>query len=376
MDATAIPADRRGVGRYVDAVAPALLSEGIDLVIAAQARDAEVFSSVAPGAEVVAVKGIEPRPARLVWEQTLLPRLARTVRADVLHSPHYTMPQASPIPVVVTVHDATFFSLPELHSQVKVRFFRAAIRSAIRRAQGIVVPSVATRDEVIRYVGGDPSQFHVAYHGVDAETFHPVSDAERARVRAALGIADAPYVAFLGTLEPRKNIPALIAAWSQVAPRHVPAPALLLAGGRGWDDRIEAALDQVPEHLTAKALGYLPIGDLAAFLGDADVVAYPSLGEGFGLPVLEAMACGAAVLTTRELALPEVGGSAVEYCSPDVEAMASQLDGLLSDEARRAELSAAARERAATFTWSRCAQDHVRAFQAAVGARDDRSDEA
>ena len=367
LDATAIPADRGGVGRYVDALLPALVAEGIDLVVACQSRDAVRTAALVPEAEVVAAPArIAARPARMAWEQIELPSLARRTRADVLLSPHYTMPQMTAVPVVVTVHDATFFSHPGLHSPVKARFFRAAIRGAVRRAAALVVPSVATRDEVVRFVGGDAERFHVAYHGVDTGLFHPVGADEVGRVRASLGLDDREYVAFLGTIEPRKNTPALVRGWVAAVQDRAEPPTLVLAGGRGWDIEIDEAAARVPEHLSLLRPGYLPLEDLAGFLSGAQVLAYPSLGEGFGLPVLEAMACGAAVLTTRELSLPEVGGDAVAYCATTDASISDALGSLLDDPARRADLSSRAVQRAAGFTWTSAARAHVGAFEAAL----------
>lgn len=367
VDATAVPADRGGVGRYVDALLPALARAGVDLVVATQAHDAALVGALVPQAEVVAVPGgVRRRPTRMAWEQTGLPVLARRTRADVLHSPHYTMPLAPGLPVCVTLHDATFFSHPELHSPLKARFFRAATRWAVRHAASLVAPSHATAGEVARYAGGRAQDVVVAYHGVDAEVFHPVPATEQARVRATLGIGDREYVAFLGTLEPRKNVPALVRAWVRVCADRDEPPALVLAGGPGWDTDVDPTLASVPAGLTAVRAGYLPFDDLAGFLAGARVVAYPSLGEGFGLPVLEAMACGAAVLTTRELSLPEVGGDAVAYCGTDVTSLAGALADLLDDPQRSARLASAARTRAAGFTWDAAARQHVVAYERAV----------
>lgn len=371
VDATAIPADRGGVGRYVDELVAALGRQGVDLVVAVQARDVAGMSARSPGARVVpAARRTLGRAARLAWEQVRLPGLLRRERADVLLSPHYTMPVRAGVPVVVTLHDATFFSHPQVHSGLKGRFFRTATRVAVRRAAALVVPSAATRDEVLRHVGGDPARFHVAHHGVDTARFHPVPPQEVVRVRAALGLGDRPYVAFLGTLEPRKNVPALVRGWVEASRDRSQPPALLLAGAPGWDEEVDPALAAVPEHLDARRLGYLPFEDLAPFLSGAEVVAYPALGEGFGLPVLEAMACGAAVLTTRELSLPEVGGDAVAYCGTDAASIATVLGDLLDDRPRRADLARRGVERAAGFTWDAAAAVHVAAFeQALVQAR-------
>lgn len=367
LDATAVPADRGGVGRYVDDLAPELIAAGVHLTIAVQARDLEAYGRIAPQATLVAAPAAADRRAvRMAWEQTGLPALVRRVRPDVVHSPHYTLPLAAGVPVVVTLHDATFFTTPELHLRSKAVFFRNAIRVASRRADALVVPSRATRDEVLRLVGGEAEKFFVAYHGVDHTRFHATTAAEQERVRRTLDIGDLPYVGFLGTLEPRKNVPALVRGWVRACEGLDEPPALVLAGGRGWDDAIDAALEKVPGHLTVRRPGYLPLDDLPAFLGGATVLAYPSLGEGFGLPVLEAMACGATVLTTRKLSLPEVGGDAVDYCGTADEDIAVALRGLLDDSARRARLGEAAVARAQEFTWTRAAQTHIEAYEAAV----------
>ncbi|WP_236686735.1 MULTISPECIES: glycosyltransferase family 4 protein [Cellulomonas] len=367
VDATAIPADRGGVGRYVDELLPALAARGLDLVVVCQRTDVAHVRSLVPSARVLpAPAATSRRPVRLLWEQVALPWIARRERVDVLHSPHYTMPLVSRVPSVVTLHDATFFSHPAMHSSLKRRFFGAWTRYAVRHADALVVPSASTRDAVLEHVGGRPEAFHVAYHGVRSTTFHPVDDAERARVARSLGLEGRSYVAFLGTLEPRKNVPALVRAWVAVCTGRDAPPALVLAGGRGWDDGVDPALAAVPTGLTVVRPGYLPLADLPGYLSGAAVVAYPSVGEGFGLPVLEAMACGAAVLTTRETSLPEVGGDAVAYTGVTEGEIAAALGALLDDPGRRAELAAAAERRAATFTWEAAADGHVAAYRQAL----------
>lgn len=368
LDATMIPRNLGGVGRYVDDLVPELVNVGVDLVMAVQERDQEHFRTKVPDARVIPIPGgLEARPARMAWEQVGLPRLARRVRPDVLHSPHYTSPQHPGVPSVITLHDATFFSSPEAHSRVKREFFTRAIRRAVHRADALVVPSIATRDETLRYVGGDPDRFVVAYHGVDRAVFHPVDDAERARVAASLGLAGRPYIGFLGTLEPRKNVPNLVRGWVEACGGLENPPALVLAGAKGWDEAVDGALADVPPGLTAIRTGYLPIGDLPGFLSGSMVLAYPSIGEGFGLPVLEAMSCGAAVLTTSLLSLPEVGGDAVAYCNPDAHSIGRGLAELIGDPARRSALGDAAVERARQFTWRASAEAHLRAYRSAAG---------
>jgi glycosyltransferase involved in cell wall biosynthesis len=339
---------------------PALVAEGADLAVVCQQHDVAHYASLLPGVDLFpAPAAVSRRPARLAWEQVGLARLARRAGAEVLHCPHYTMPLATTIPVVTTLHDATFFTHPEVHLPVKRRFFRAWTRISLARARRCVTPSAATRDELVRVAGADRGRIDVAHLGVDADRFHVPSDEERAAARAEIGL-DGPYLAFLGTLEPRKNLPALVRAWAGLPD----APPLVLAGGRGWDDEVERAAAEVPAGRDLRRPGYLPLETLAGFLGGAELVVYPSLGEGFGLPVLEAMACGAPVLTTRRLALPEIGGDAVAYTEPDEAAIATALAELLADPERRAELAAAGRTRARAFDWRACARAHLVAYRA------------
>ncbi|MGH3963772.1 MAG: glycosyltransferase family 4 protein [Pseudonocardiaceae bacterium] len=375
IDATAVPAERGGVGRYVDCLVAALEADGAAPMVLCQPRDVELYARLAPHADVLAAaEQVATRTGRLTWEQTTLPWLANRLRADVLHCPHYTMPLASRVAglaTVVTLHDATFFTDPELHSPVKARFFRSWTRTSLRRAAGCVVPSESAARELGRVAGADRRALHVVHHGVDADRFHLPSPEEVAAVRTRLGLGASRYVAFLGALEPRKNVPALIRGFArahQILASRAAPPVLVLAGQPGWDSHVERALAAVPHRVRVIRAGYLPLGELSGFLGGAALVAYPSLGEGFGLPVLEAMAAGAAVLTTRRLAIPEVGGDAVAYCGTQAEDIAAGILELLDDPARRAELSAAAQRRAKEFSWAASAVLHRRAYGTAVVA--------
>lgn len=367
VDATAVPADRGGVGRYVDELLPELVTADCDVVVVCQQRDAAHYATLVGDERVrTAPAWASSVPGRLLWEQLRLPAEARAVGADVLHCPHYTMPLATRLPVVVTLHDATFFTDPEVHLPVKARFFRIWTRISLRRARRTVTPSAATRDELVRVAAARAERVDVVHHGVDLVSFTRPTAAQVSAARSAAGIGEGAYVAFLGTLEPRKNVPALVRAWVRACAGRSEAPALVLAGGRGWDADVDTAVTEVPAELTVLRPGYVPLEHLAGLLGGADVVAYPSRGEGFGLPVLEAMACGAAVLTTRRLALPEVGGEAVAYCEPQADDIERGLRALLDDPAERARLAAEAVTRAAGFTWAAAARGHLSTYARAV----------
>ncbi|HXZ65399.1 MAG TPA: glycosyltransferase family 1 protein [Streptosporangiaceae bacterium] len=367
IDATAVPADRGALGRYVDGLVSALDAAGADLAVACQRADEERYGRLVPNARIVAgPPAIAHRPARLAWEQSGLPLVAQQVEAAVIHSPHYSMPLRPNKPVVVTVHDLTFFTEPDAHSPVIATFYKAAIRTSARRATRLIVPSKATRDELVRVLAADPTRIDVAYHGVDHNLFHRPTPVQLRQVSDRLGLHGRSYVAYLGTLEPRKNVPALISGWAAVAEQLVDPPALVLAGASGWSEEVDEAIAAVPANLHLVRPGYLHFNDLPGFFGGALVVAFPSTGEGFGLPALEAMACGAPVLTTHRTALPEVGGDAVAYTEPDPDSIKTALQALLADPERRTALGEAGYNRAMEFTWASSAEAHMISYERAV----------
>ncbi|WP_237280307.1 glycosyltransferase family 4 protein [Subtercola vilae] len=368
VDATAIPANRGGVGRYVDSVIPLLARDGIDVVVVCQQRDRTYFEASGVGSVVTAPAWAERTALRFVWEQTGLVRLARAAGAAVIHSPHYTFPVFTRAARVVTVHDLTFFTDPAVHGRVKRLFFRGWIRAAALAHVTVVTPSVATANEFTRITRARSARVFAAPLGYDQNVFHLPTADDIAAFQKTLDPQPVSWIAFLGTLEPRKNVSALVRGYVEAVSAHAPAdrPALLLAGGPGWDSSVaDTVAAAVASGFDVRTLGYLPLDDLRSLLGGSLLTAYPSLGEGFGLPVLEAMASGSCVLTTRRLSLPEVGGDAVSYCDVDPGSIGRALAALLDDPAERRRLARAGAARAEGFTWQACADRHAVAYRAA-----------
>ncbi|MFL0359776.1 glycosyltransferase family 4 protein [Curtobacterium flaccumfaciens] len=373
VDGTAVPRELGGVGRYVEGVVSHLTDPALDVHLVVRPVHAEHFRAVAPDATVhTAPAWTDSVPMRFVWEQTGLPALGRRIGAQVLHSPHYTFPFGWRGGSVVTLHDATFFSNPEWHSRLKRTFFTWWSRRSLRSRPVVIVPSAATATEAARVVSGIRADVRVAPLGVDRAVFHEpsIAEVEDARIAATLP-EGAPWIAFLGTIEPRKNVTALLDAYATVRASRAAAgsdtPWLVLSGARGWDESAIARLDALQPDDHVIEAGYLPLEDLSGYLGGAEFVVYPSLGEGFGLPVVEAMAAGACVLTTRRLSLPEVGGDAAVYSEPSASALAEAMAALLDDPALVASHRAAALARADVFTWQATAAVHVDAYSAVAG---------
>ena len=364
LDVSAVPDELAGAGVYTTEIARELARrDDIDLVLVARRGDAPRWRAAAPSAQVHAVVPTA-RPARLLWEQLSGPRFAAKVGSDIWHGPHYTMPARLRIPAVVTVHDLTFFDHPEWHERSKVLFFRRAIIASARRAAVIVCVSDTTAKR-LAVVAPPRGQAVVIHHGVDTERFRPHADEADDRARlAALGIV-APYLAFVGTLEPRKNLPSLVAAFSRIAGEH-PDLRLVLAGKPGWGaDAVDAAVvaSGVAERIVRP--GYLPDDALPAFLRRASAVMYASHEEGFGMPPLEAMASGTPVLTGADVATAHLAGDAVATAQLDPASLADGIRRVL-DPAEADRLRTAGLALVSRFSWSAAAASHVTAYRDAL----------
>jgi glycosyltransferase involved in cell wall biosynthesis len=370
LDVSAVPPRPGGAGYYTMALAGTLATHSdVELTLVARHGDEQRWSALAAGSAVRAAVPAS-RPGRLAFEQIGLSSVLRRLTAQVHHGPHYTMPARAPVPCVVTIHDCTFFDHPEWHLRTKAAFFRRAIRHAARHAASLVCVSQVTADRLAASCDVR-APVVVAPHGVDHQRFKPEepSDGADGALLSSLGVpADRPLVAFVGTLEPRKGIEPLVAAFDRVAATR-PDVVLVLAGQPGWGMAdTERALAEARHPDRILRTGYLPDEAVPALLRQAAVSVYPALEEGFGLPALEAMACGAPLVTTEGTAMAEFAqGAAVLVPPGDARALADAIDSALeqgrgSDRQRHGISVAAAR------TWEASATLHMRAYEVARAA--------
>lgn len=369
LDVTAIPLHAAGAGQYALEIARALdRRDDVSISLITRKADTVRWRDRAPGASVVPCAP-GPRPLRLLWEQVGLPRRLRALPVAVHHGLHYTMPERASLPVVVTVHDCTYFDHPEWHRPAKVRFFRRAIEVAARRAAVVICVSDATADR-FQDLCHPTAPVIVAPHGIDRDRFgiaEPAAGSD-ADALARLGIdVDRPLVVFVGTLEPRKGVAGLVAAFDRVAERHGDA-VLVLAGQHGWGHELDAVA--TAKHADRVVVtGYVPDGAVPALLRGASVVAYPSLDEGFGLPAFEALACGAPLVTTTDTPMAGVIGDAALLVPPgDVDALADALDTLLKGDPQLEVRRQAGLVRISGLTWEHSATLHAQAYRTATHA--------
>jgi glycosyltransferase involved in cell wall biosynthesis len=310
---------------------------------------------------------LDERPTRIptrvyapVSVRTGLPKVEWLAgSSDLFLATNFIPPPTSRTDAVLVVHDLAFERFPETAPHHNTRW-RHLFAAELERAAAVIVPSASTGDDLLRFHTVDPDRVEVIPHGTDADAFRPSPPERVYEVRRRLGIGGR-YVLFLGGLEPRKNLEPLVRAFGSLPDADV---WLVVAGGPvrwapEYAARVERAIAAVPGPARRRVVrtGYIPDADRRALLSGADVMAYPSLYEGFGFPVLEAFAANVPVLTSNVSSLPEVAGEAAVLVDPrDHDDIARGLTLLLEDDDLRNVLRAAGTARVAAFTWERCAR--------------------
>lgn len=364
LDTTTAPAQPAGAGRYAIELARALAQEGHGHEVIALDRWGHLQAT--HGLRVRHVP-LRSRTQRACWEQAVLPGLARWLRADLLHSTHHSLPLLpTGCPTVVTVHDLNPWLLPNRYPPARRLYLRLSTILAVRRAEAVIVPSHAVAADARRLLRLSRARLHVVYEAAAAR-FRPQSTLAVAALRARLGLPPR-YILSLGTLEPGKNRATLLRAFAIARRRGLPQE-LVIAGQPGW---LQAGLLHTVERLglggSVHFSGYVPDADLPALYAGAELFAFPSLAEGFGLPPLEAMACGTPVLASNAASLPEVLGAAALYTpARDAAALAAAIERILCDEQLRQELKQLGLAQAARYSWQQAARETLAVYAAAAG---------
>jgi glycosyltransferase involved in cell wall biosynthesis len=306
---------------------------------------------------------LSPRLLTIVWQRLRLPLYAEvfTGPLDVLHAPDFVLPPTR-ARTLLTIHDLTFLVYPHCFEPSLARYLRRAVPRHLRRANLVLADSQATRNDLVRLVRVAPERIVVVYPGV-REQFRPRSSASTEAVRQRLGLPP-EFLLFVGTLEPRKNIVCLLEAYHQLRTRGHSVPPLVIAGRKGWlYQNIFETVERLGLQSHVIFLDFVADEDLPALYSMARVFVYPSLYEGFGLPVVEALACGTPVVTTRVASLPEVAGDAAILVNPlEPDAIA---DGIQQALARAPALRAAAPGAARRFTWEQSGRALLACYLAA-----------
>ena len=301
-------------------------------------------------------------PNYTLWEQVGLPFLLAKHRASLVHSP-FGLPLLTPVPGIATIHDLCFVTHPETFTLRMRTYFRLFIPRSARRARVVLTVSEASRRELVNRFGIPEAKVRVVPNGI-AEDFRPVGDARRlAGLREAYGLPER-FVLYVGTREPRKNLMTLLRACQQLWARGR-SEKLVLVGRRGWlSEPIEEFISRAGFQDRVVFAGYLPRPDLPTLYSAATLFVFPSLCEGFGLPPLEAMACGTPVVASNAPALPEVLGTAARLVDPhDPTRLADAMEEVLDDRGLRERLQANGLERAAMYRWDGAARRILRIYE-------------
>lgn len=362
FDATTLVGRLSGVGYYTARLMEELAAGAGDGIVSRIVVLSNREVPVVPHNGTLQVHGRGRFGVRSAWMQLVLPWILRRVRPDLVHFTNYLAPLACPVPYVVSVHDMSMTLFPEYHTAKKRLLTSTLVPTVARGARLVLTPSEATRRDVIRLLGLDPRRVRVVPYA-PGPAFTPTREGPQ-RLAATYGI-EPPYFLYVGTLEPRKNLARALRAFRAVAPA-LPGHRFVLVGQRGWkcEDVLreaEAAGDRV------LMPGYVAEEDLPLLYAHAAALVYPSLYEGFGLPVVEAMACGTPVITSRGSSMEEVAGGAALLVDPGDEAdIARALREVAGDAALAASLRRRGRERAAAFTWTRTARETAEAYRDAL----------
>lgn len=372
IDYTPAVHQRAGIGRHtrqlVAALAPLVQDRHkIVLVIFGRPTHGDV---AAPASCQVRVIPLANRWLSVAWYRARLPLPVDWLSgsADLYHASDFVLPPVSTGRTLLTVHDLSFLTVPGCADEGLQSYLSHVVPRSVARADHVLADSESTKRDLANHMGVPPDKVTVVYPGVEARFRPPTDAASGAAVRTRYGIGEQPFILGVGTLEPRKNWPALIRAWTLLRNRTALPHRLVLAGGKGWlyrDIFAAAAASKFSDDIVFT--GFVEDSFLPALYGSADVLGFPSLYEGFGIPVVEAMACGTPVVCSNNSALPEAAGDgALLVDARDEAGLADALHQVIEDESMRDDLRARGLAHARRFTWEAAAASQLAAYELAV----------
>ena len=373
LDGYPLAEPRTGVGHYTLELARALArlspSDQFELVSPAAFEPAILEELAGEGLANLRAVHTKASVVRGRWWTVGLPLYVRRAKFDLFHGTNFEVPLWPRRRNVLTIHDLSTLLFPGKHRPRAVRRARIRLPAAARLALKIITPVESIRREVCEHLGVRPDKV-VAIPSAARRSFQPVPAAQSLSIRKRLGIED-EFLLFVGTLEPRKNLLSLLRALEQIVLNTSLRPQLVIAGGEGWlmDETFSFIRDSsINERL--RLTGYLGDEDLGALYSSCRMFIYPSVYEGFGLPPLEAMACGAPVIASRIAALQENLGDAANFFEPmDVAGLTKSIIELWADEPQRQRLSSLGRQQAEKFSWERTAQQTLEVYREVVAVK-------
>ncbi len=357
-----------GIGRYVRCLFDAVtqLDQQNDYVLLHAAPEPGRLTDLPAGANVSSRElRFRERIMNVMWHRLKIPFPVDLLTGplDIFHSPDFVLPPVRHATSVLTVHDLAFLLFPECADQRLRAYLEQVVPRSVARADYIVADSENTKNDLVCLLDANPDRVSVIPGGVDPH-FQPASQEAVADVRREYGL-EQPYVLGVGVIEPRKNFPRLIEAFARFRRQADEPYQLVIAGGKGWlSDETYREAERSAFASDIRFTGYVPDAYLPALYTGARAFAYPSLYEGFGLPVLEAMACGTPVVCANSSSLPEFAGDAAVLVSPeDIGAIASALETVCSGEAMRSQLRGRGCERAGEYRWERSAARLIELYE-------------